>query len=240
MERQQKRKVALIVSMLSFPVVMYYLSPVLIIGGAAQGTVTGIMFVFASFFLLSLYFGRAYCGWICSPGGLQAACQFAQNKPAKTGKRDRIKFFIWYPWLGIIAIASLFAGGFSSIDLLFMTEHGVSISSPEAYFTYYLFVGIIVALSFISGRRAFCHYGCWMAPFMIYGTKARDTLKLPGLRLKAEKEKCNSCKLCTKNCPMSLDVNQMVLSGSMRNYECILCGSCVDICPKDAIAFSKR
>ena len=37
---------------------------------------------------------------------------------------------------------------------------------------------------------------------------------------------------------MSLDVNSMVQQNSMENSECILCGSCVDNCPKGAVKYS--
>ncbi|MDD3715049.1 MAG: 4Fe-4S binding protein [Atribacterota bacterium] len=31
---------------------------------------------------------------------------------------------------------------------------------------------------------------------------------------------------------MSLDVHELVKIGKIENSECILCGTCVDICPK--------
>jgi len=55
--------------------------------------------------------------------------------------------------------------------------------------------------------------------------------------LKANKELCVECRLC-KNCPMSLDVKEKVLGGNMNDFECILCGKCVDSCPKGAIKYS--
>jgi len=76
-----------------------------------------------------------------------------------------------------------------------------------------------------------------MAPFMIIGTKVSDLLKLPRLRLKLNKESCISCKQCSKKCPMSLDVKIMVETANMENCECILCGECIDICPKKSISY---
>ena len=43
---------------------------------------------------------------------------------------------------------------------------------------------------------------------------------------------------CGWACPMSLDVNGMVQVGAMEHGECILCGTCVDVCPKDVIRYS--
>lgn len=37
---------------------------------------------------------------------------------------------------------------------------------------------------------------------------------------------------------MSLDVNGMAQIGKMENAECILCGTCVDNCSKQAIRYS--
>jgi ferredoxin-type protein NapH len=77
-----------------------------------------------------------------------------------------------------------------------------------------------------------------MAPFMIIGRWLRNRLPWPSLRLKARPAECTNCGTCTRNCPMSLDVNGMVQRAAMENGECILCGNCVDGCPKAAIRFS--
>jgi len=73
---------------------------------------------------------------------------------------------------------------------------------------------------------------------MIIGRWIRNRVHWPSLRLKADSEKCTSCNRCTRECPMSLDVKQMVLAGDMEDYECILCGTCLDSCPTKAIRYS--
>jgi len=73
---------------------------------------------------------------------------------------------------------------------------------------------------------------------MIGGRKLRNVFKWPSLRLKAQKDKCIDCKTCSFNCPMSLDVNIMVKDSKMENSECILCGTCVDVCKKEVIKYS--
>ncbi|MFP4345167.1 MAG: 4Fe-4S binding protein, partial [Anaerolineales bacterium] len=57
-------------------------------------------------------------------------------------------------------------------------------------------------------------------------------------RLQANSEACIRCNRCSRACPMSLDVQGMVQEGAMENAECILCGSCVDTCPKQVIHYT--
>ena len=76
-----------------------------------------------------------------------------------------------------------------------------------------------------------------MASFMIIGNKIRFMLKIPSLKLKSDKNKCISCSICSKVCPMNLDVQTMVLNEKMNHTECILCASCIDNCPKNAISY---
>ena len=97
-KRQVVRKTIIFISFLTFPVVMFYFSPVVIIRGAYKGIVVGSFITFVSMFLASLFVGRAICGWYCPAAGLQECAQYAKNKPARNGKVNLIKFFIWVPW----------------------------------------------------------------------------------------------------------------------------------------------
>ena len=128
--------------------------------------------------------------------------------------------------------------GYNRIDLLHLTESGVSVDEPLKYITYYAVVLIFVGLAAIIGRRAGCHSICWMAPFMIIGRWMRNRVGWASLRLVANASACSECLTCTKNCPMSLDVHAMVQAEQMEHAECILCGTCVDNCSKKAIRYS--
>ena len=130
------------------------------------------------------------------------------------------------------------AGGIIAIDPLYQTYYGISITGIESIIMFIAIAGLIAAIALIAGKRASCHTICWMAPFMIIGRKIRNAANLPSLQLKSNKEKCVNCKICAKKCPMSLEVNEMVQKENMENSECILCGSCVDNCPKGAIKYS--
>lgn len=242
--RQRVRAALPIVSFLLFPIIMNYLSPYLIIAGAAEGIINGSFIIFGSMFISSLFAGRLWCGWLCPAGGLGEISLAINNKPVSGKKIDWIKWLIWIIWLGVIAWMAIRAGGYRAADFFYGTENGISVAgSPDrpilfAYLIYYIVIGIFFFWSIFAGRRAGCHAICWMAPFMILGRKLRNLAAWPSLRLAAEPALCSDCMTCSTNCPMSLDVNAMVQVGKMENSECILCGNCVDHCPKNAIRYS--
>ncbi len=230
------------VSLLLLPLTLYFFSPAQIIAGAATGVVSGSFMLFALLFASSLFLRRGFCGWVCPGAGLQESCVPARDRRVAGGRYNWTKYGIWVPWIGTTAMVAWGAGGFQSVDPFFSNPLAASVVDRTdfvIYLTVYLtVVGLIAAPALVVGRRAFCHYVCWMAPFMVIGTRLRDALKWPSLQLVADTSKCQTCKTCSRNCPMSLDVNKLVQSGSMAHSECILCGTCADNCPRQVIRYS--
>jgi ferredoxin-type protein NapH len=238
MNRQKIRQVMIILMFVLFPLIYYYFSPYLVIMGASEGIVAGSLLVFVSLFISSLFLGRAFCGWVCPAGATQELCARIRDKKFKNGKRNRIKYVIWVPWIAIIIVMFIQAGTIVAIDPLYQTNFGISITGFESAFMFVIIAGLIAGIALIVGKRGACHTICWMAPFMIIGRKIRNSVNLPALQLEADNSKCVNCKACTRNCSMDLDVNEMVQNQSMENSECILCGNCVEICPQGAIEYS--
>ncbi len=235
-KRQRIRRALILLSFLLFPITMYYFSPALIMQGAAEGVVAGSMLLFAAQFVTSLVLGRAFCGWVCPVGGLGECLQLANDRPVRPGRKDWIKFAIWAPWLGGIIALAASAGGLRRVEPLYMTVKGVSIAEPANYYMYYFVLAIVLALSLAMGRRAFCHTACWMAPFMILGTRLKRAGRWPSLHLRTQHERCIACRRCSAACTMSIDVQALVARGDMHHRECVLCGLCADNCPKDVLA----
>jgi polyferredoxin len=227
-------------SLLLFPITLYYFSPALIIQGAAEGIITGSFIVFALMFLSALFLGRLWCGWACPAGALQELGAPINNKRVPRKRLDWIKWLIWVPWIGLIAVMAFQAGGFRRVDPFFQIDGGLTLlqTNPPWFIVYYIIIALFLGLAIAFGRRAGCHTICWMAPFMILGRKIRNLLHWPALHLKADEEACIDCSRCTRECPMSLDVNAMVHADTMENSGCILCGNCVDACPKDVIHYT--
>jgi ferredoxin-type protein NapH len=234
--RQSIRAGLLFVSFFLAPVTFYFLSPVIPTIGALSGVVTGAVLLFALQFLSALVLGRAWCGWVCPTGGLQEACFRARDRRVAGGRLNWIKFFIWVPWLGnlVFALARL---GPRRVDPFFMTTHGFSAASLPGMIVYVAIFGLFIVLPALAiGRRAFCHYICWMAPFMITGRALGRLVRLPALHMRSDSAKCTACGTCTRVCPMSLEVQPMVARGSIHSAECINCGACADNCPNRAIS----
>ncbi|MBQ9007725.1 MAG: 4Fe-4S binding protein [Clostridia bacterium] len=236
MRRQKVRRIVLFISFLLFPVTIWYFSPYLIIRAASEHIVNGSCIVFLIMLIASLFLGRVWCGWLCPAGGMQECLFRCNDKPAKQGGRNNIKYVIFALW--IISVIAAFLSGRKKVttDFFYMTDHGISVSEISDYVIYYGVLLILILPALIHGRRGACHYLCWMAPFMVIGSRIGRVLHLPQLHIEAEKERCVSCGKCNQVCPMGLDVRTMTEKGThAKCTECIQCGACVDECPGKAL-----
>ncbi len=146
-----------------------------------------------------------------------------------------VKFGIWSPWLGVTVLLAVQAGGLRRVEFTYQTWHGISVATWEGLIAFSAVVLVIAGLTLLVVRRGFCHTLCWMAPFMILGRAVANLAHLPALRLRAQREECVGCSACARVCPMSLDVQRMVETGSLEQRDCILCARCADRCPKGVI-----
>lgn len=236
--RRQRIRLALLLALwLFFPLTIFYFSPYLIVLGAAEGIINGSWLVFGLMLVSALVVGRAYCGWLCPGAALQDAALIV-NPSSPPRWLGRIKWVIWGLWLSLIVALVVRAGGYTRVDPLYNIAGGLAINEPSWYIIFLAVNGLTLGLAIVAGRRGFCHSVCWMAPFMIVGRRLGNLLRLPALRLRVEPASCTGCHICTRSCPMSLDVEQLVRVGSLEHSDCILCGTCADSCRPAAIRFS--
>ena len=83
--RQNIRKWILIISFLLLPVTLVYISPIIILMGAAEGIATGSMLLFIALFFLSLVVARLWCGWFCPMGAWQEICSPVMKHTVQDG-----------------------------------------------------------------------------------------------------------------------------------------------------------
>ena len=238
--RQKIRKIILFLSIILLPVTLFYISPIVVMMGASEGVITGGLILFVLLFLLSLFVGRLYCGWICPMGAAQECCSPIIKRRVPDGWRNGIKYLISLLWIAAIVFTFVTAGGIRSVDPFYGTVHGLSVTSLDVLFIMLVIFSIILVVAFIFGKRGFCHTLCPVAPIMIAGRKIRNLIGWQALHLDARKDLCIECGKCSDICPMGLDVTGMVKKEAMETPECILCAQCSDICPKGAIRYTTR
>jgi Polyferredoxin len=235
--RQNFRRWILVVSFLLLPVTLMYISPIVIMMGAAEGVATGSMLLFIALFFLSLVVARLWCGWLCPMGAWQEICSPVMKRTVNEGRINSVKYLVTVLWLGALAYFFFGAGGIRAVDPFFATDHGLSITSLATLIVVVVIFTIIFIVAFITGRRGFCHVLCPTAALMIAGRKIRNLFRWPALGLSADPARCTDCKKCSKACPMGLDVNAMVRKGEMDSPDCITCASCADVCPQGAVTY---
>jgi len=238
--RQTFRKWLLVISFVLLPVTLMYISPIVIMMGAAQGIATGSMLLFIANFFLSLVVARLWCGWLCPMGAWQEICSPVFKHTVLEGWRNYVKYGVTVLWLAVLAYLFFSAGGIRSIDPFYGTENGLSITSVAPLIVVVVIFTLMFIIAYLMGRRGFCHVFCPVAALMITGRKIRNLIGWPALQLGADSSRCIDCNKCSKECPMGLDVNGMVRKGEMENPDCIMCASCADVCPQGAITYSVK
>lgn len=239
--RQKIRLIVLFLILITFPVTLNYFSVYLIIETAGQGIIALSFFFWTLFFLTAFLFGRAACGYVCPLGAIQETKdRMAPKKLVNIKYLKWTKYVLAVGWVGAIIAAAVSAGGYTAINLLYNTESGVSVDSPQSWIMYFMIVLIVLLPVFFIGKRGFCHYFCPWGVLNMTATRIKNHFKWPSLNLKSDKDKCVLCHTCDNNCPMSLVVSEAVQKSSMDMNECILCGTCADSCPKSVISYTWR
>jgi polyferredoxin len=192
------------------------------------------------------FFGKRYCSWICSCGNLAETVGVTTwgKKWVKEGTpRGEFANKAEHLQTVLMAVAILF-GLLLLFDGLKIFSAPSLVSSLRAFqdFSVDFMFGSVIGVGAYPfwGTRVWCRYGCPLAKFM------KLSGKVSGSRFQVvANDKCTGISLCTKACPMGIDVasfahlNKKPIQGSfgLGETECIGCGGCIDVCPVDALSF---
>lgn len=185
------------------------------------------------FFLMKHYGKGAYCGWICSCGGMAETLGDEYRNKAPHGPKAK-KLENIGQWVLLFA--------FLTTTLSYFHQHYAYLTTTTQLFqsAYKLLIDIFFAgvlglgVYFFLGGRIWCRFGCPLAALMhIYTRFSR-------YRIFSEKKKCISCNICTKVCHMGIDVMNFANKGiPMNDVECVRCSTCVTSCPMEVLSFGK-
>lgn len=194
----------------------------------------------------------AYCGWICSCGGLAETLGDGHRHKMPHGpKWNRLNL----TGQVILALAGVLLGlriaGWMlphdhAVNAAFMgllqgktVDYG-SLPFPFGYLNYKWFVDLFLVgilgtgLYFHYSGRVWCRFACPLAALMhIYARFSR-------FRILVDKKKCISCNMCTSVCHQGIDVMNFANKGMpMADPECVRCSACVQTCPTGVLTFGR-
>jgi len=205
---------------------------------AQQGVVNAGLIFFAAAALLTLVFGRFFCGWACHLVALQDGCRWLLLKIGLRPLPLRSRL------LRLVPVAA-FIYMFLSPYLVRWWRGEPHPGAVETEFTtsafWESFPGWGVALITLAvcgfatvwflGSKGFCTYAC---PYgALFG--AADVFA-PGRILVSDA--CHGCGHCTAVCTSNVRVHQEVREfGMVVDPGCMKCMDCVSACPNGALRF---
>ncbi len=167
--------------------------------------------------------GRKWCNWFCPRGSFADTYmkiispgnnipQALKNLPVRIGVMSFLIFML------AVQITRLWPD-FYAIGGFFMLLLSITTT-----------IGIILAI--IYHQRSWC-YICPIGTMSNWAGKNRSQLIM-------DSESCNICRLCEKTCPMQLAPYELRSDAGMSHKgDCLKCGLCVIVCPKQALSFPK-
>ena len=194
----------------------------------------------AAVLITALLLRSAFCGWICPLGFIQdiihsfsawmqkrfvpvrkffrAIAQRGQPVWAFLGKYLR---FVKY---GVLVWSVTGAAIYGVMVFKDYDPWSALINIAEWVFTPGLVVLGLTLVGSLFVERPWCRYACPL------GAASGLLGKLSPVYLKRESEACTSCKICTKACPMGLDVHTPNI---ITSVDCISCLECIGECPRE-------
>ncbi len=208
------------------------------IGAGEALTMTPFLKMFIMLCAFTILFGRFFCGYACPFGALGDLMSFISGFAQKKLKKKLPKipekamsYLRYVKYIILIAILAMCTlGVYSEISSYSPWEpfsQIVALSFDKAIgFKVGLVILVILMIGMLFKERFFCQIFCPLgAIFSLLPV-------LPFSILRRDRESCiNGCSACKRNCPVSLDID----GDSARSGECISCGKCTDICPKENI-----
>lgn len=193
-----------------------------------------ILALWISYLLFALLFNRVYCGYICQFGMFQRFFNIIGEIIFKKSFRppeglDKLLRMFKYIFVFVLIPWSIVKLEFLISDFPF-NQYSIfwdSLGRLEGALD--ITVGLLILSSIIGSvlvKSFYCKYLCIKgAVFGLIATRSASHLKI-------DRDKCISCKVCTSNCPMNLQVHAMETNKIM---DCINCYQCIAVCPKKAI-----
>lgn len=191
--------------------------------------------IFALIVLITLFFRSGFCGWLCPFGTVQDVFRYLGKKlpfEKKIRKLGRKPLFVsldkYLRYFKYFVLVFAVGGAIYFTDLIFRDYDPfvafIKVAEIESWFALGLLIFILILSLFID--RPWCKYACPLGAVIgIIG-------KISPMRFKRNESDCTNCNLCTKACPMNINVTK---HNSIKSIDCNSCMKCMDACPKENV-----
>jgi polyferredoxin len=205
--------------------------------------------------ILTIIFGRFFCGWVCPFGAMHHFVGFLGRRKKKTAqkiqlnryrKAQGIKYLILVVLLAMAAFPSaaatlqtglldpipLITRSLNLVLLTIVDKSANLISVPDrfyegAWLIFLIFLTTILLNLFIP--RFYCRFLCPLGA--LFGVLDRFAI----WRIGKNTAECINCKLCERDCEGGCEP-----AGSIRISECVLCFNCLDGCMHGIISYQTK
>ena len=201
------------------------------------GVINAGLIFFAASILLTLVFGRFFCGWACHLIALQDLCRSWLLRLGIRPRPLRSRVLAWVP---AIAFFYMFLWPLVQrwqLELGF-SQSGYELTTEQFWSTFPGWaIGILTlaisgpAAVYFLGARGFCTYAC------PYGAVYSAADRLTPMRVRVTDD-CAGCGHCTAVCSSNVRVHEEVRAfGMVVDSGCMKSLDCVSVCPNDALYY---
>lgn len=183
------------------------------------------MLWFTGLVVVTYFFGKTWCGWLCHLGGLQDFLFRANSR--KWLASEKSQKIISYVQIGLLAALIVQLIITRSIVWIKYDPFKVAFNFISANATGYVLL-VLLLVSSVLVYRPFCRFACPVG--LILGWVA----KIPGARKLSISSSCINCRSCVKSCKqqsVAIVQNKVIV----KTQDCILCGDCIESCKKNSI-----
>lgn len=178
--------------------------------------------------VVAFFRGRAWCGSFCPRGSFSDSIL---TKISMGKYIPKVLKTAGFRVLFLVLLMSAFA-----VQLTFAWGDAVKVGT-----VFVRMILITTLLTLILGvvfkPRTWCTF-CPMGTMASYVTRMKSSLKA-ARQVVFHKDRCINCRLCSKRCPMEIEVLEFKEEGSVVHPDCIKCGVCVQQCPRKALEIKK-
>ena len=204
-----------------------------LVSGRVPATHPAAMFLLVCFLVISFFFRKAFCSWLCPVGTLSEYLWRAGRQifgrtfrlpkwidiPLRSLKYLLLGFFAWAVYnMTADAIEQFMHSPYGAVADVRMLNFFRNLSETAAV------ILALLVLASILLQNFWCRYLC------PYGALLGLSSLLSPMRIRRSEPACIDCAKCAKACPAALPVDKLV---SIKSAECTGCLECVAVCPAE-------